>query len=82
MLPVIMNELYRVDGVRMAVNYGLEKVRFPAPVPVASRIRGSSRVGATEQLDGAVQGTIVTTIEVEGSDRPACVVESIVRYYG
>ena len=82
MLPVVMQSLYRVDGVRMAVNYGLEKVRFPAPVPVGSKIRGSSRIDSTEALAGAVQGTITTTIEVDGSDRPACVVQSIVRYYG
>jgi acyl dehydratase len=81
MLPVVMNSLYQVDGVRMAVNYGLDKVRFPAPVPVGSKIRGSSRIAATQRLDGAVQGTVVTTIEVEGSDRPACVAHSIVRYY-
>jgi len=81
MLPVVMNSLYRVDGVSMAVNYGLDKVRFPAPVPVGAKIRGSSRVESTQQLDGAVQGTIATTIEIDGSDRPACVVQSIVRYY-
>jgi acyl dehydratase len=81
MLPVVMQELYRVDGVSMAVNYGLEKVRFPAPVPVGSKIRGSSRIESTQRLEGAVQGNVVTTIEVDGSDRPACVVHSIVRYY-
>jgi len=81
MLPVVMNSLYQVEGIRMAVNYGLDKVRFPAPVPVGSKIRGSSRIESTQRLDGAVQGTLVTTIEVDGSDRPACVVHSIVRYY-
>jgi acyl dehydratase len=81
MLPVVMGSLYRVDGISMAVNYGLEKVRFPAPVPVGSKIRGSSSVTSTQELEGAVQGTITTAIEVDGSDRPACVVQSIVRYY-
>jgi acyl dehydratase len=81
MLPVVMGSLYRVEGISMAVNYGLEKVRFPAPVPVGSKLRGSSSVTSTQELDGAVQGTITTTIEVDGSDRPACVVQSIVRYY-
>jgi acyl dehydratase len=81
MLPVVMNGLYQVEGIRMAVNYGLDKVRFPAPVPVGSKIRGSSRIESTQRLEGAVQGTVVTTIEVDGSDRPACVVHSIVRYY-
>jgi acyl dehydratase len=82
MLPVVMGSLYRVDGVRMAVNYGLEKVRFPAPVPVGSKIRGSARIDATQALDGAVQGVITTTMEADGADRPVCVVQSIVRYYG
>jgi len=81
LLPVFLHQLYEVEGIRMAVNYGLDKVRFPAPVPVGSRVRASSRIDAVEKLEGAAQGTLTTTIEVEGSERPACVVTSIVRYY-
>lgn len=81
LLPVIMQELYTVEGVTMAVNYGFDKVRFPAPVPVASKIRGSATVTSTAPVTGGVQGALRTTIEVQGSNKPACVVESIVRYY-
>ena len=81
LLPVFLHELYSVEGVRMAVNYGLDKVRFPAPVPVGARVRATSVVDSVEKLEGAAQGTLTTTIEVEGSERPACVVTSIVRYF-
>jgi len=80
LLPVLLQQLYRVDGIRMAVNYGFNKVRFITPVPVGSNVRASSRVVEVTDLDGAVQATMSTTIEVEGSDKPAAVVESIVRY--
>ncbi|HSV40684.1 MAG TPA: MaoC family dehydratase, partial [Nocardioidaceae bacterium] len=81
LLPVLLHELYAVEGISMAVNYGLNKVRFPAPVPVGARVRATSRIDAVEKLEGAAQGTLSTTIEVEGSERPACIVQSIVRYY-
>jgi acyl dehydratase len=65
----------------MGVNYGSNKLRFPAPVPVGSRIRGSAElVEAEEVKGGAIQAVIRVTIEVEGSDRPACVVDTISRY--
>ena len=64
----------------MAVNYGLNKVRLPAPVPVGSKLRATSRILNVAPLDGTVQVTLSTSIEVEGEDKPACVVDSIVRY--
>jgi len=82
MLPVLQHELYRVDGVTMAVNYGLNKVRFINPVPAGARIRASARFGSVAKLEGAVQVEIHTTIEIEGSDKPACVAESIARFVG
>jgi acyl dehydratase len=82
LLPPLLNQLYRVDDVRMAVNYGLDKVRFMAPVPVGSRIRLTARVLAVTPLDGAVQATFESTFEIEGSEKPAAVVHSIVRYVG
>lgn len=82
LLPPLLNQLYRVDNVRMAVNYGLEKVRFMAPVRVDGRIRLSSKVLSVTPLDGAVQATFESTFEVEGSEKPAAVVQSIVRYVG
>ena len=76
-LPQIM----RVDNVSMGVNYGCEKVRFPAPVPVGSRVRGGGEVISAEEVKGGVQVVVRVTIEVEGSERPACVVDTISRFF-
>jgi acyl dehydratase len=81
LLPVMMHELYAVEGVRMAVNYGYNKVRFPSPLPMGARIRASAIVGPVTAVSGGVQGQVTTSIQVEGADKPACVAESIVRYY-
>ncbi|GAA4737116.1 MaoC family dehydratase [Actinomycetospora chibensis] len=81
MLPELLNSLYTVEGVRMAVNYGLNKVRMPAPVLVGSKVRGVSILKEVTPLDGAVQVVFATTIEIEGSAKPACVVESIGRFF-
>jgi len=80
LLPSFLQQIYRVDGVSMAVNYGLNKVRLPAPVPAGSKLRATSRIVEVTPLDGAVQAVLSTTIEIEGGGKPACVVESIVRY--
>jgi acyl dehydratase len=80
LLPHFMHDLYRVDDVAMAINYGFNKVRFISPVPVGSRLRAASTIAAISDVRGGVQATLVTTIDVEGSDKPAAVVESIVRY--
>jgi len=73
--------IVEVRGVAMGVNYGTDKVRFPSPVPVGSRVRaGAELVKAEEVKGGAIQATIRVTIEVEGADRPACVVDTISRY--
>ncbi|WP_099023004.1 MaoC family dehydratase [Mycolicibacterium palauense] len=82
LLPRFMHELYRVDNVTMAINYGFNKVRFITPVPVGAKVRASSLISQVDKLGGAVQATLVTTIEVEGADKPAAVIESIVRYVG
>jgi len=82
LLPPLLNQLYRVDNVTMAVNYGLEKVRFMAPVPVGSKIRATAKVLTVTALDGAAQAVFETTFEIEGSEKPAAVVQSIVRYVG
>jgi len=75
-----MPEIVEVRGVSMGVNYGTGKVRFPAPVPVGSRIRGSATLTAVEEVAGGIQTTIVMTVEIEGGSKPACVVESISRF--
>ncbi len=75
-------EIVRVDGISMGVNYGADKLRFPAPVPVGSRVRGSAELIKVEEVkNGAIQSTVRVTVEIEGSDRPACVIDTISRYY-
>jgi acyl dehydratase len=80
LLPHFMHELYTVDNVAMAINYGFNKVRFITPVRVGAKVRARSEIAKVQKLDGAVQATLVTTIEVEGSQKPAAVIESIIRY--
>jgi acyl dehydratase len=76
-LPAIM----QVDNVSMGVNYGCEKARFPAPVPVGSRVRGGGEVISAQQVKGGVQVVVRMTIEIEGNERPACVVDTISRFF-
>jgi acyl dehydratase len=81
LVNMFLPEIVEVRGIRMGVNYGADKVRFPAPVPVGSRIRGSGELVNVEDVKGgAVQATIRVTVEVEGKDRPACVVDTISRF--
>lgn len=75
-------QIVEVRGISMGVNYGADRLRFPAPVKVGSRVRGGAElVGAAETKDGGVQATVRVTVEIEGGDRPACVVDTISRYY-
>jgi acyl dehydratase len=83
LLPVLMKDLYRVDGVRMGINYGLNKVRFPSPVRVGSKIRITAEIASAEALPGGgVQVVLKSTVEADGGGKPCCVAESVVRYYG
>ena len=70
-----------VGGVRMGINYGLNRVRFVRPVPARSRIRGRFTLVALEEIKGGVQATWGVTVERDGSDKPCCVAEWLVRYY-
>ena len=82
LIPHLMGELRRVEGVRMGVNYGLDRVRFPSPVLVGRRIRARATVTSLDKIAGdAVQMVTLVTIEVEGSQKPACVAEMVSRYY-
>jgi acyl dehydratase len=74
-------QIVEVRGISMGVNYGADRIRFPAPVPVNSRIRGSAELLKVEELKGGVQATIRVTVEIEGKDRPGCVIDTISRYY-
>jgi acyl dehydratase len=82
LLPSFMREIYRVEGMRMAVNYGLNKVRFPAPVRVGSRVRAGVEVASAEPVaGGGVQLVARVTVEAEGGGKPVCVAEAVSRYY-
>ena len=73
-------QIIEVQGISMGVNYGTEKVRFPAPVPVGSRVRGSGVLSAVKEITGGAQATITVTVEIEGGDKPACVVDTVSRF--
>ena len=77
----MFTELLDVRGVTTKVNYGLNKVRFPSPVKVGSRIRLGARLTAVEDVPGGVQITVDGTIEIEGAPKPACVLQSVSRFY-
>ncbi|HTI75466.1 MAG TPA: MaoC family dehydratase [Mycobacterium sp.] len=82
LLPHFTSQMYTVENIAMAINYGYNKVRFITPVKVGAKIRARAEVTKVDQLDGAVQATLTTTVEIEGSDKPAAVAESIVRFIG
>jgi acyl dehydratase len=82
LLPVMSYEVLPRQEGGMSVNYGLNRVRFPAPVLVDSRVRGTFRVDAVDEFDGGVQATMTATIEREGGEKPVCVAELLFRYYG
>jgi acyl dehydratase len=82
LLPVLLQQIYRVEGAQMVVNYGLNKVRFPAPAPVGSRLRATAMLTEAKAVDGGVQAEVTTTIEIDGNDKPACVAATVARIYG
>lgn len=77
LLSSMLVQIYSVEGVRMTLNYGLNKVRFPSPVAVGSRVRAGIRLASTQRTDRGVQMVLEAVIEIEGEDRPACVAESL-----
>jgi acyl dehydratase len=76
----LVPQVLTVEGVSMGVNYGVNKVRFPAPVPVDSRVRASVRIAEVADVQGGVQMVSVVTVEREGGSKPVCVAETVVRY--
>jgi acyl dehydratase len=80
-IPLVAQIPLDLGAPRMGVNYGLNKVRFPAPVPVGSRIRARLALDAVAEVTGGIQLDRTVTVEVEGSDKPAMVAESLVRLY-
>ncbi|GAA3890452.1 MaoC family dehydratase [Streptomyces sedi] len=80
LLPVLTPQLLRVEGVRMALNYGSNRVRFPAPLPVDSRVRAHGSVVNAEPVPGGWQLTLAVTVEREGGARPVCAAETLTRF--
>jgi acyl dehydratase len=78
--PVLLPQVVTVTGFSMALNYGLNKLRFPAPVPVGSKVRLSADLVDVEDVTGGVQVTYRLTFEVDGQDKPACVAEAVYRW--
>lgn len=81
LLIPLFNELLEVKGIGMAVNYGLNRLRFPAPVPVGARIRLAGRVAEVVEVEGGAQVTLDFAVEVEGGTKPACVTQAVYRFY-
>ncbi len=81
LLPEMTTTAFHIEDVRMGVNYGLNRVRFTAPVPVGSRLRGNFKLLAFDAIDGGAQLTVEVAMEREGSTKPVCVAESISRRY-
>ena len=81
MANLFLPQIMRVDNTSMGVNYGCEKVRFPAAVPVGSRIRGGGEVVSAQEVKGGVQVVVRMIIEIEGGERPACVIDTISRFF-
>jgi acyl dehydratase len=79
--PKLLWEVYKVDGVKMGVNYGVNKVRFPAPVPAGSRVRAHVKLLELQEIEGGAQAITQVTFEREGSDKPVCVAETVSRWY-
>ena len=81
LMSTLIREAFEFTGLRMAINYGLNRVRFVAPVLAGSRIRARIVCGAVEDAGGAYQATWAVTVEREGESKPACVADWLVRYY-
>ncbi|MEV6588611.1 MaoC family dehydratase [Streptomyces acidicola] len=81
LLPLLVPQVMKVDNTKMGVNYGTNKVRFPAPVPVGSRLRATAVLKEVTEAGGGVQVTAAVSVEREGGDKPVCVAESVSRYY-
>ncbi len=81
LVNLFLPQIVEVRGIRMGVNYGVDKVRFPAAVRVGARIRGGGELVNVETVKGGVQATIRVTVEIEGSERPGCVADTISRFF-
>ena len=78
--PLVLEEAVQLDGVAAVVNYGIDRLRFPAPVPVGARVRGIVELVQAEEIAGGIQAVWKLTYEIEGAPKPACVAEIVFRY--
>ncbi len=81
LLPFLLAQVVEVTGVKATINYGLNRLRYPAPVRVGNRVRLGVTVAGVEEIRGGVQCQLDCTVEVEGGDKPALVAEVLFRYY-
>jgi acyl dehydratase len=81
LLPALLPGIFRVEGVSMGVNYGLNKLRFPSPVPVGSEVTCTATLAAVDDVAGGAQVTLAVVVTVVGASKPSCVAEVIFRYY-
>ena len=79
--PTLLTEVFAVTGVAMGINYGLNKLRFPSPVPVGSKVRAGVELAGVEEVSGGAQVSLNVTYEIEGGTKPVCVAEVLFRYY-
>ena len=79
--PYLMSQIWSVQGIKMGVNYGLNKLRFPAPALVGKRVRARATLNNVEDVPSGMQVTVGISFEVEGSEKPVCVAEGLFRYY-
>jgi acyl dehydratase len=82
LIPMLGKEIYRVDNLTMGVNYGLNKVRFPQPVRVGSRLRAAAELAEVTDVPGGKQAVVRWTLEIDGENKPACVAETVARLLG
>jgi acyl dehydratase len=79
MIPALGKEIYRVEGLAMSINYGLNRVRFPTPVPSGSSIRATAELREVETVPGGIQAVVRYVVEIDGVSKPACVAECVAR---
>ncbi|ROZ89231.1 MaoC family dehydratase [Gordonia sp. OPL2] len=77
LLPVLAGSIFTVEGPKLVINYGMNKVRFPSPVPVGSRIRANAVITSVEETGSGVNMVVKNTVEIEGAEKPACVAENV-----
>ena len=82
LIPRLSRQVFGMEGFTFALNYGLNRVRFPAPMPVGGKIRCTVKVAEVQEIPGGAQTTMEMTLEREGGEKPVCVAETLVRAYG